>query len=84
MYKLGEAQDDPAYFFESMFVETMKNKHLKKPKKAALIDSVVAVAQADGEISEDEKMTLFRIADLMELDERFVAHTLAKSHTTKS
>ncbi|MBT6674634.1 MAG: hypothetical protein HOB02_05365 [Proteobacteria bacterium] len=84
MYKLGEAQDDPAYFFESMFVETMKNKHLKKPKKAALIDSVVAVAQADGEISEDEKMTLFRIADLMELDERFVAHTLAKSHTTTS
>jgi Zn-dependent protease with chaperone function/tellurite resistance protein len=78
MHKLGEAQDDPAYFFESMFAKAIKNEQLKKPKKAALIDSVIAVAQSDGEVSDEERVTLFRIADILELDGRFVSHSLSK------
>ena len=43
-----------------------------------MIDSVVAIARADGRVSEKEKEVLFKIADKLELDHRFVSHSLGK------
>ena len=39
---------------------------------------MIAVAQSDGEVSDEERVTLFRIADILELDGRFVSHSLSK------
>ena len=72
LHKVCKENEDPAFVFREMFVASFSELKLSLVKRASLMDQLVAVAKADGEIVEAEMEVLSDISEIMNLDKSFL------------
>ena len=71
--------DSPADLMEEMFISEYQAIKLSAPKKAMLVERLVAVAKADGNIDSHELKALNAICEIIEIDASFMEHLLSST-----
>lgn len=78
---LCREEDVPAAFLERYFRDALAGANLTNPRRASLLQKVIHVSLADGEISAEEDEVIRKICSLIGLDQRFADHLISKSGT---
>lgn len=72
LYGLCIEQDSPSVFLAQQFVESLESLDLSKSRKALLLEKIVLIAKADGEVSDLERMVLAEVCAELCLDSAFL------------
>ena len=62
--------------YKEIIKSSVSAKKLKKPQKCRILESLVSIARADGEISTKEKEALYVVAEILQINPDFVDQIL--------